>query len=200
MGNRGPVNVPIPILEARGSWRGRVARLHAPVPPPGRPSCPSWLDKEAKRAWRKLLPELERMGLLARADGQAFARYCQLWSRWVKAEQHLQRYGETYPVKDEAGRVRCFLPWPQVSIANKLNIALCRLEQEFGLTPAGRARLGTTQRWSSPEPSDLLDALIDAGGPTPRKRLAGGPDERGSKKPGTTAMPSTSRGLAKPKG
>jgi hypothetical protein len=32
-------------------------------------SCPNWLDKEARPEWRRLGPELERIGLLTGVDG-----------------------------------------------------------------------------------------------------------------------------------
>jgi P27 family predicted phage terminase small subunit len=81
------------------------------------------------------------MGVLTKADGNTLSRYCRLWSRWRKAEAFIDQHGEVYPLKDDAGNVKCVQQWPQVAIANKLAQQLTRLEQEFGLTPSARARL-----------------------------------------------------------
>jgi len=119
--------------------------------------CLQWLDKEAKVAWRQLVPQLEAMGLLARIDGNALARYCQLLSRWKKAELFLQKHGEVYAIKDEHGNTRYLQQVPQASIANKLAQTLTRLEQEFGLTPSARARIHRDTQLR--EPSDLEQFL-----------------------------------------
>ncbi len=140
MGTRGPRPLSTRQLQLRGSWRGNVERGE-PVPPTGAPECPDWLDEDAKQLWAETAPLLVQMRILTKADRQALARYCQTWSRWRKAEMFLQKYGESYPLKDDEGKVKCFMPWPQVSSANKLAGTLARLEQEFGLTPSARTRI-----------------------------------------------------------
>jgi P27 family predicted phage terminase small subunit len=81
------------------------------------------------------------MGVLTKIDGNALTRYCQLWSRWKKAELFIQKHGDTYPIKDEAGKIKCLQQFPQVTIAHKLAALLTRLEQEFRLTPSARSRI-----------------------------------------------------------
>ncbi len=81
------------------------------------------------------------MGVLCHADRNLLILYCQTWARWEEAEVFLSRYGSTYPLKDEAGRMRCFMPHPQVSIAYKLSTTLVRLGQELGLSPSARTRI-----------------------------------------------------------
>jgi P27 family predicted phage terminase small subunit len=124
----------------RGSWRAN-SNKGEPKPPAGRPTCPSWLDKEAKAAWKALVPMMVVTGLLTRIDRNALARYCQYYARWKRAEQFIQQYGSTYPIKDERGQVKCFALFPEVAIASKLGQQLTRLEQEFGLTPSSRSRI-----------------------------------------------------------
>lgn len=109
--------------------------------PAGTPPCPDWLDDDAKAAWSQLTPLLESMGVLTRIDANALSRYCRLWSRWRKAEAFIQERGDMYPLKDDAGKVKCFQQWPQVAIATKLAAQLTRLEQEFGMTPSARTRI-----------------------------------------------------------
>jgi P27 family predicted phage terminase small subunit len=102
-----------------------------------------WLSLEAKRTWRRLLPELKQMHVLTYVDGDALAAYCQTYGRWRAAEEFLQKHGEVYPIRDEQGRVKCMQQFPQVAIARNLILVLRAYQQEFGLTPAARSRVGT---------------------------------------------------------
>ena len=140
MGRRGPVPTPTAVLEKRGSTlvtKRRKAR--EPKGPPGMPKCPDWLDKRAKAMWRKVAPMLFRMGVLSKADANALERYCRTYSLWRQADEFIEKNGLAYPTKDASGRVTSLQQFPHVGIANKLSLALTRLEQEFGLTPsAGR--------------------------------------------------------------
>ena len=140
MGERGPAPTPTAILKRRGS-RCRNAAHSEPQPETTRPTCPRWLNKTAKAAWRQLVPLLETQGTLARIDGNALARYCVLWARWVQAEQVIESKGSTYPLLDEAGNVRCIQQRPEIAIANRLAAVLGKLESEFGMTPSARTRI-----------------------------------------------------------
>ncbi len=140
MGTRGPPPTPTPVLAMRGSWRSK-RNPREPCPEPGRPRCPRWLDKQAKAAWKQLAPQLDRMGVLAKVDGNALARYCQLWARWRSAEEFLRDRGDTHLVKDADGHVKGIRAYPQVRIANQLAEQLLRLEQQFGMTPSARSRI-----------------------------------------------------------
>ena len=146
MGKRGPKKTPTAVLKLRGSWRGD-ARKNEPKAT-GLPVCPEWLDAEAKTAWKRLVPQLIAIGCAASLDENALVRYCQLWSRWVSGSQFIQKYGETYPLKDNDGKVKCFQQHPQVSIVRSLSVVLSKLEAEFGLTPAARAGLSTAGQGS----------------------------------------------------
>jgi P27 family predicted phage terminase small subunit len=130
-------------LQLRGSWRAN-RNPGQPQPPTQTPPCPDWLDEDAKAMFEILVELLSSMRVLTSADSNALARYCAGWSRWKRAELFLQKYGSTYPLKDEKGRVRCFMPWPQVAEWTKLNHMLKGLEQEFGLTPSARTRISAS--------------------------------------------------------
>lgn len=145
--------------------------------------------------WRYLAPRLKTMQVLTKLDRPALARYCQVWSRWVKAEKFLLQFGETYPYKDDRGQVRLFMPWPQAAIAARLSQQLLKLEQEFGLTPSARTSLNTAacgvggrggyvgvhpaRGWpgragvpATAQPLTRLQAFVAEGGVQPRSRFA----------------------------
>lgn len=155
-GRRGPAPTPTSLLKLSGSWRAKT-RGNEPQPEPGAPPSPDWLDEDARAVWNELAPQLEQMGVLTQIDGRALARYCDVWVRWYKARDFLRQHGDTYPLKDESGKVKYLQQFPQVAIANKLATQLTRLEQEFGMTPASRARIQVTPdaRPMTPEEAEL---------------------------------------------
>ena len=141
MGRRGPPPKPTALRLLQGNPGRRPINPREPEPRKSVPRCPSWLDEEAKECWKRLVPELKRMGVLSCVDADALAAYCDSWSRWKRAVLFLQKNGDVYTVKDGAGKVKYIQQLPQVAIARNLLIALNRYQQEFGLTPASRSRL-----------------------------------------------------------
>ena len=163
MGRRGPAPTPTPILKLRGSTLVTQRRERREAKgPAGAPDCPDWLDADARTAWDQLVPQLTSMAVLTKIDGNALARYCRLWARWRKAEAFIDKHGDMFPIKDEAGKLRCMQQWPQVAIASKLAQQLTRLEQEFGMTPAARTRI-QVQRSDESERSRAKSRYFDAG-------------------------------------
>jgi P27 family predicted phage terminase small subunit len=141
MGRRGPAPKPTALKLLQGNPGKRPLNTREPQPNDATPRCPGWLDEEAKIAWRRIVPELKRMGLLTSIDGDALANYCDTWSRWKRSVLFLQKNGDFYSIKDEEGKAKYVQQWPQVAIARNLLAVLNRYQQEFGLTPASRSRL-----------------------------------------------------------
>ena len=145
MGKRGPAPTPSAILQLRGSWRADANKAD-PKPKAGRPTCPAWLDKYAKAAWKQLVPQLDDMGVLTKIDGQALTLLCQTWGKWRRAEEMIQKHGEVYPIKTDAGEVKYLQQSPYVSIARSASDQLARMFREFGMTPSARTRIEVPER------------------------------------------------------
>ena len=140
MGRRGPPPTPTSVLKKRRSWRANINPAE-PQPPKGVPVRPDWLGPEACAAWDCLVPLLQVTGVLTPLDGPALTRYCDAWGRWVNAARFIHQHGEMYPIKDDQGRVKCFMPFPQTVTYHKLAQMLVRLEQELGLSASARTRI-----------------------------------------------------------
>jgi P27 family predicted phage terminase small subunit len=132
----------------RGSRRA-LGRAGEPEPETVRPTAPEWLSVEAKAAFDLIVEHLSCIGLVTAIDGNALVRYARLWLRWRQCEQFLEKNGEVYPVRakpsynGQPGAVLSFKAFPQAKLALTLAAELLRLEREFGMTPAARARLAS---------------------------------------------------------
>ena len=116
-----------------------------PRPLSGEPEMPTYLDREARRQWKRLVPILLSMRVLTVADGMALATLCQAHSILVEALQDKRKAskggGSGLLMKTPAGYVQ---QSPLIGIINSQVEIIHRISREFGLTPSSRARLEAT--------------------------------------------------------
>jgi hypothetical protein len=62
------------------------------------------------------------------------------------------KHGDTNPFKDESGRIKGLMPFPQVATAHKPAAHPTRLEQEFVMTPSARTRINVVVALVSCDP------------------------------------------------
>ena len=142
---------PTPLRLLQGNPQHRPINDQEPKPKPIAPRCPSWLSPVAKRHWRELAPELERIGVLTTIDVGAFAGLCESWAQYREASEFLHKHGAVYRTK-AGGLVRT----PQVAIARDALAAYMRGCTEFGLTAVARTRVKVRPAGEDDE-DDLLD-------------------------------------------
>jgi P27 family predicted phage terminase small subunit len=108
-----------------------------PVPPEGIPKCPEHLDAVAKDEWEYTTKQLQDMGLLSLADRTALALYCECYSRYRNAADHVAKYGSVILSPNK----KYPLVSPYETVMRK-SLKDCHTWLiEFGLTPAARARM-----------------------------------------------------------
>lgn len=122
---------------------------------------PEYIEQnaEAKAIWYKITSELKDMKLLHTADLNALIRYCYASIEWRIANDFIMEKGTKYPVYDtrevkefdsQSGKyvtkvkniLRAWKMYPEVGQASRLRMELLKIEQEFGMTPIARARIG----------------------------------------------------------
>ena len=136
MAQRGRKPKPTALKELEGNPGKRQLNINEPKPLAKAPSCPKWLDPEAKKEWRRLSKKMEQIGILTEIDMAAFAGYCQAYARWKAAEEFISKHGSI--VKTPSGY---WQQVPQVSIAQQYMKAMQKFSEQFGLTPAARSRI-----------------------------------------------------------
>ncbi|WP_326659604.1 phage terminase small subunit P27 family [Streptomyces sp. NBC_00385] len=135
MGERGPIGQPDNVRALRGNPGGRPAPKRVTAAP-GVPDAPEWLDAEALAEWDRIVPDLDRLGVLALVDRAALSTYCAAWSVWVRAERLLQeddlvaeRRAGNGPAKHPAWQV-----WREAATT------VSALAKELFITPSSRLR------------------------------------------------------------
>ena len=154
MGKRGPPKQPTKIKIARGTLR--ESRASEPQPPADGVAMPSHLGEVAATRWRELLPMLQSVRVMTRADVEALARYCDTYEWWLATRAKLRKEGDTYPILNDGGEVKYIAQRPEVAIAHKLAQQLRQLEQDFGLNPAARASLHVEKPETTSDEEDRL--------------------------------------------
>ena len=132
---------PLLLLNGRGGGKDSAGREVKKPPPFKRlaPNPPTWLSREAKAEWNRVVPGLTRLDLVKPEDRSTLAAYCELWSRWVAAQASIRKHGLT--VRNESTRKdgTTSVWWtknPAVAIAEQAETRLRQYANEFGLTPA----------------------------------------------------------------
>lgn len=154
MGARGPAPKPTVLKVITGNPGKRPLPKNEPKPAPVAPPCPSWLNPTARAEWKRVAPELEKLGLLTRIDMAALASYCVAYSDLVAARREIDGHGFSMEIVTEKGGLY-YQQRPEVSIANKAMALIKGFCQEFGLTPSARGRMSVPQRPEGDD--DLLD-------------------------------------------
>ena len=156
MGRRGPAPKPTELKKLAGNPGRRPLNRNEAHIPRKLPRCPSHLSDEGKREWRRIVGYLYDAGLLTAVDAQALAMYCETVALWIEATRQVNASGLVGKTKN--GNI---IQNPYLSIANGAKREALRFMQEFGLTPASRARIVVGDKGMQREES-LADALFRA--------------------------------------
>lgn len=114
------------------------AKAKEPQPLPITPSRPSFLSDEAVAEWDRVVPALERLGLLTEVDGANLAAYCESWAVFVAAAIDIRERGVLIPGQRGRGEL---VRNPSVQTMRDAASSMRAFATEFGLTPQARARM-----------------------------------------------------------
>ena len=153
MAARGRKPKPTALKELEGNPGKRPLNKKEPKPKKKAPRCPSWLEKDAKKEWKRMSKKLESLGILTEVDLAAFSGYCQAYARWKEAEEFITQHGSI--IRTPNGYLQQV---PQVSIAQTNMKILLRFCEQFGLTPSSRSRI--TAGEGKTESTDEMEKLL----------------------------------------
>jgi P27 family predicted phage terminase small subunit len=104
--------------------------------PNGSLTCPRWLSPAARAEWRRLAPELERVGLLTTADRGIFVTYCEAYALFRDASKTIAEEGSTLRAINGYTQQH-----PAVAIQRMAAKQIREAGIELGLSPSARGRL-----------------------------------------------------------
>ena len=159
MGERGPLPVPYARRRNKRHTSGKFVTI-------ARPSMPRTLSAEARAEWRRIVPELERIGILATIDRGVLMRYCESWADWLELQALLRQSGKL--LKGARGH---FVRNPLWFMKQDAEQTLIELGRQLGLTPVARLRAGIVHELpEDPKEEESGLAVI----PEYRRRLGAG--------------------------
>lgn len=143
-----PVPQPAALRLLTGRAPGRDSGGRKVVPPPDfrriPPNPPTWLSREAKAEWRRVVPGLARLDLLKEEDRAALTNYCETWATYVDAIRQVREQGivvENRSVRKDGTESVWLTKNPAVAVAEAASKLLRSWCHEFGLTPSAEARV-----------------------------------------------------------
>jgi P27 family predicted phage terminase small subunit len=150
MGLRGPAPKPVELRLLEGNRGHRPLDISGTFRPEvAAPDAPSWLSKEARKAWRRLSPELVRYNLLSTVDQSAFAMLCQTIGRLELIERSIMARQNALMAADKDPSLALMDKTPnglvvQSALYQVLNREQAKLHQmlaSFGLRPDARTKV-----------------------------------------------------------
>ncbi len=102
------------------------------------PHAPKWLPDEGRALWRRVAPRLVENRLLTDENLPSLEALCSVYATARRAEAVLLSEGLVMAVGENGYRQQR----PEVGISHKAWSLFRQYSHEFGLTPAGAARLG----------------------------------------------------------
>ena len=95
----------------------------------------------ARKIWRQLVPMLERMRVLTKADGMRLADLCNDAALYWECDAVIRTEGLTLKTYNGEGKVMSTVKHPLHSVMNAAQTRYSRSAARFGLTPAERNTL-----------------------------------------------------------
>lgn len=134
----GPPPTPTNILAIRGSWRAS-SRVKAGEPagtPLDRDDPPSDVPESHWQYWEELVPAARSMNVMTLADVPAMKQLCELCFIRDLARNDMTEHG-IYTHGENGGEYQR----PCVGLYNQTVLKINAMLQQFGMTPASRARV-----------------------------------------------------------
>lgn len=182
MGLRGPKPLPSNVHMLRGNPSKIPSHqlMDSLQPEIDIPGCPKHLLPEARKEWRRVVPELKRYGLISKIDRAALCLYVSSWAELVHAERLLNRAiahaeaarkevearGEEYKGGDGITLITTngnVIYSPLWVVANKARGQVEKFLANFGMSPSSRARVTLSNHLQASLFDDNDDGESDAG-------------------------------------
>lgn len=135
----GPPPKPTALKVLQGNPGKRPLNKHEPQPEPDSGYCPRHLDNYAAEEWRRVVPDLRRMGLLTIVDRSALEAYCVNYGLYRQCKYILEQNGLICVAPSGYLQQR-----PEVAIMRNALKEMRAFMTQFGMTPASRSKISVS--------------------------------------------------------
>lgn len=146
----GPPPKPTALKALAGNPGKRALNGAEPRPSADIPEPPVTLKGEGRAEWRRIVPELARLGLVTKVDRAYLVAYCSAWGIFEAARVAMVEHG---PLVN--GRDGNLVKNPAAQIMRDAADLMIKFGARFGLSPSDRTRLAI-----SPTDEDGADADV----------------------------------------
>ena len=150
----GPPPTPSRLVELKGNPSTKKLTGPEPEPTRGAPRPPADLKGEALAEWGRIVPELDRLGLLTKVDRAYLVAYCEAWATFNAAREAMAEYGPLV-----AGRDGGLVKNPAAQVMRDAADLMLKFGSRFGLSPSDRTRLSVPSESEDGPDAQVLSLL-----------------------------------------
>lgn len=110
---------------------------------------PDELGPDGKWLWEIAARELKDLKVLSVLDLANLRAMCIEWECYLKLRREQKEHSPYYPIKGDDGKVKSWQPHPVHYTATNHLLQFNRIANDFGLSPAARARMGVAAQDSA---------------------------------------------------
>lgn len=145
MASPGRKSKPTHLKVIEGNPGKRKLNRNEPIPDPIAPDMPTYLTPYAQEEWQRVVPELEKLGLIGRVDQAALVVYVEAVAAHRNGIEILSKHMNNQVMTlgqwtDPTGR-RPLVKNPVMQVIRDQATLIARMCAEFGMTASSRARM-----------------------------------------------------------
>lgn len=106
---------------------------------------PAWLDKDAKREYKRITAALADLDMLRATDVGVLASYSVAYSRWIAAERKIAAEGTVITVTGSQGQTK-LVKHPALLVSSEAQKQMLRAGSLLGLNPVDRSKISATPK------------------------------------------------------
>jgi P27 family predicted phage terminase small subunit len=106
---------------------------------------PTWLDKDAKREYKRITSALADLDMLRATDVGVLASYAVAYSRWIAAEKKIAAEGTVITVTGSQGQTK-LVKHPALLVSSESQKQMLRAGSLLGLNPVDRSKISATPK------------------------------------------------------
>lgn len=106
---------------------------------------PTWLDKDAKKEYRRITAALADLDMLRSTDVGVLASYSVAYSRWIAAETKIAAEGTVIKVTGSTGQEK-FIKHPALLVSSESQKQMLRAGSLLGLNPVDRSKISASPK------------------------------------------------------